>query len=140
MQQFRLILNLGFSRVLVIAFAAYLLNFSIDSQDPYPDDVAENLAFNDIESVYEFFTETLMGIEDAVKEHEERDMDEGGIFSYSKFFYSSNTAFCLQIQHYVELSALVLVPTTVHLKHNFLRNINPPPEVWPLHFWLIVFL
>ncbi len=128
MRQLRWALGLGISRFFLMAFAAYLLNFSIDSQDPYPDDVAENLAFNDIESVYEFFTEALMGIEDAVEEHEERDMEEGGSFSYAKFLCTANAPFGFETRHFIELNTQRQISPFARLKPNFSRNIAPPPE------------
>ncbi|MFM7856579.1 MAG: hypothetical protein ACKO96_32810 [Flammeovirgaceae bacterium] len=128
MGHLRSILELDISRFFLIAFAAYLLNFSIDSQDPYPDDVAENLAFNDIESFYEFFTEALMGIEDAVEEHEERDMEEGGSFSYAKFLCPANAPFVFDTRQFVELGTQRQVSPFIYLKSNFSRNVAPPPE------------
>ncbi len=129
MGHLRSILSLGVSRFFLVAFAVYLLNFSIDSQDPYPDDVAENLAFNDIESFYEFFTEALMGIEDAVEEHEERDMAEGGSFSYAKYLCTASSPCVLQLRNYVELNTEQVDTSNFLLKRIFSRDLAPPPEV-----------
>src|SRR5690349_15550129 len=74
------------SRAIAFSLAVYLFNFSIDSRDKAPDYVAEDLAFNDIESVYEFLAEGLLGVENAVEEHDERDQDDAGSFEFNKIF------------------------------------------------------
>lgn len=74
-------------RVISFLLAAYLLNFSIDSRDAHPDAVVEDLSFNDIESVYELLAEDVVGIENAVEEHDERDQEEGGSFEFKKVFF-----------------------------------------------------
>jgi hypothetical protein len=67
--------------------ALYLFNFSIDTRDAHPDHIAEDLNHNDIESVFEFSMECLLGIHNAVAEHDERDQDHAGSFDFSKIFY-----------------------------------------------------
>lgn len=67
--------------------ALYLLNFSIDSRDAHPDHVAEDLSFNDIESLFEFSLECILNIENAITEHDERDQDHAGSFDFNKIFY-----------------------------------------------------
>lgn len=63
-------------RAISLLLALYLLNFSVDSLDAQPDHVAEDLSYNDIESMYELILEAVLGIENAVEEHEEHDFDE----------------------------------------------------------------
>ncbi|MFN5171364.1 MAG: hypothetical protein ACK5DD_17235 [Cyclobacteriaceae bacterium] len=76
------------SRPLCLVLGVYLFNFSIDSRDSQPDSIAEDLAINDIESVYEFILEGLVGLDNAVAESEERDQDDGGAFDNKKFYPS----------------------------------------------------
>ena len=68
--------------------AVYLFNFSIDCRDANPDTIAEDLSINDIESFYEFLAEGLLGVENAVEEHDERDQEDGGSFEFKKFFFT----------------------------------------------------
>jgi hypothetical protein len=75
------------SRAIAFLMAVYLFNFSIDSRDAHADSVAEDLSFNDIESVYEFLAEGLLGIENAVEEHDERDQEDGGSFEFKKVYF-----------------------------------------------------
>jgi hypothetical protein len=76
------------SRVLAFIMAIYLLNFSVDSRDAHPDSVAEDLSVNDIESFYEFLAEGMLGVKNAVEEHDERDQDDAGSFEFKKFFFT----------------------------------------------------
>jgi hypothetical protein len=75
-------------RFVALLMALYLFNFSIDSRDANPDHIAEDLSYNDIESVFEFSLECLLGIHNAVAEHDERDQDHAGSFDFNKIFYS----------------------------------------------------
>lgn len=84
-----LILRKFFSLLL----ALYILNFSIDSPDSAPDHIAEDLSLNDIESFYEFFLEDIIGIENAVEEHDERDHEDGGALDFSKIFMTSQKTY-----------------------------------------------
>lgn len=76
------------TRAFAFLMALYLFNFSIDSRDAYSDAVAEDLSVNDIESVYEFLTEGVLGVENAVEEHDEHDQEEGGSFEFKKDYVS----------------------------------------------------
>jgi hypothetical protein len=76
------------SRAIAFLMAVYLFNFSIDSRDAHSDSVAEDLSYNDIESVYEFLAEGLLGIENAVEEHDERDQEDSGSFEFKKVYFT----------------------------------------------------
>ncbi|WP_418263108.1 hypothetical protein [Flavobacterium faecale] len=52
-----------------------LLNLSVDSADPYPPNIPENLAFNDQESIIEIVVEKLLGYENAIEEHDDNDTE-----------------------------------------------------------------
>lgn len=86
------------SRPFCLVMAVYLFNFSIDSRDAQPDFVAEDLAFNDIESFYEFALEALAGIDNAVEEHEEHDQEEGGALDFKKCYLEPATALVIKPQ------------------------------------------
>jgi hypothetical protein len=77
------------NRIIALLLALYILNFSIDSPDAHPDNIAEDLAFNDIESFYEFILEDILGLEDAVAERDEHDPCDGGAFELKKVFLYS---------------------------------------------------
>jgi hypothetical protein len=63
-------------------FLVFLIfNYSIDVPDYYGDQVTEDLTYNDIESISEFVLEIVVGIENAVPEHDEDDPDENSGFT-----------------------------------------------------------
>lgn len=54
----------------------YMLNLSADSQDPFPQNVRENLSYNDQESIIELVVEKILGYENAFAEHDDSDTEE----------------------------------------------------------------
>tara|TARA_R100001015_G_C4561253_1_gene121068 strand:+ start:116 stop:451 length:336 start_codon:yes stop_codon:yes gene_type:complete len=56
--------------------AVYLLNISIDPADPNPENIPEDLSFNDQESIIEVVVEKFLGFEDAIKEYDDNDSDD----------------------------------------------------------------
>ena len=64
-----------------IFLAILLFNYSIDIPDLHSDEITEDLSTNDIESVSELFLEVVLGIENAVPEHDEDDSDDKSGFS-----------------------------------------------------------
>lgn len=55
--------------------ALIILNCSVDNPDAHPDCVAEDLSFNDMESIVEIVLEEGIGIKNAIPEHDEPDDD-----------------------------------------------------------------
>lgn len=51
----------------------YLLNTSVDTVDPNPEHIPEDLSYNDQESILEIFIEQVLGYEDAIKEYDDHD-------------------------------------------------------------------
>lgn len=64
-----------------IFLALLMFNNSIDAPDFYGDEIAEDLSYNDIESITELVLEVFIGIENAVPEHDEDDSEDGSNFS-----------------------------------------------------------
>jgi len=59
--------------------ALHILNFSIDAPDVQDYAVAEDLSYNEIESITEWFTEDVLQIKDTFKETDEQgDEDNNG--------------------------------------------------------------
>ncbi|REG87891.1 hypothetical protein [Winogradskyella sediminis] len=54
----------------------YLLNISVDSADPNPEHIPEDLSFNDQESIIEIILEKVLGYEDAIKEYDDHDTED----------------------------------------------------------------
>jgi len=56
--------------------ALYLLNISVDSADPNPENIPENLSFNDQESIIEIVVEQILGYDNTIKEYDDRDAED----------------------------------------------------------------
>lgn len=54
----------------------YLLNISVDTADPSPEHLPEDLSFNDQESLVELVVEMIFGFENAIKEYDDHDTEE----------------------------------------------------------------
>lgn len=54
----------------------YLLNISVDSADPNPEHIPEDLSINDQESIIEIVVEKVLGYEDAIKEYDDYDTED----------------------------------------------------------------
>ena len=63
----------GFTSFLYGLMAFYMLNICIDAPDALPNDIPEDLSFNDQESLIELFLEKVLGYEDAIPEHDDSD-------------------------------------------------------------------
>lgn len=56
--------------------AIYLLNVSVDTADPHPEHISEDLTINDQESIIEIIVEQVLGYEDAIKEYDDHDTED----------------------------------------------------------------
>lgn len=54
----------------------YLLNISVDTADPSPEHIPEDLSYNDQESIVEIFIEKVLGFEDAIEEYDDNDTED----------------------------------------------------------------
>lgn len=54
----------------------YLLNISVDTADPNPEHIPEDLTINDQESIVEIIVEQVLGFEDAIKEYDDHDPED----------------------------------------------------------------
>jgi hypothetical protein len=113
-------------RIFCLLMALHLLNLSIDSRDPDPDNFPENLSFNDIESIAEFVTEIVFGWHDAFEEHDETDSEEGGSLDFYKFYCSNQSLTIIRCRplflsrFYIRNVVVVLAPVKDIL--------SPPPR------------
>lgn len=65
--------NGGFFRGLTACLAVIFLNGVVDPPDLYSDAVAEDLSYNEMESVLEVFVECVLQFEDFFEEYDEDD-------------------------------------------------------------------
>jgi hypothetical protein len=112
--------------------ALHIFNCSIDVRDAKPDYIAEDLSYNEIESIVELVLENVLGLENAVAEHEEHDTDDGSIELELEI---EKCSFCQDLfswrePHHLLVSCdscfLFNYKTLVGLQF-YLETITPPP-------------
>jgi hypothetical protein len=77
-------------RFLWLVMALNILNCSVDTPDAQPDNVPEDLSYNDMESIVEIVLEEMLGINNAIAECDEPDEGNTNNFSLKKsidFYY-----------------------------------------------------
>ena len=68
--------NNAFIKVFWGLMGLYLLNVSVDTADPDPEHIPEDLSFNDQESIVEIVVEQVLGYENAIKEYDDHDNND----------------------------------------------------------------
>lgn len=109
--------------------ALYLLNISVDTADPYPDHIPEDLSFNDQESIVEIVVEKILGFENAIAEYDDHDTEEHNKkkpFKANIHLYWPALKPLAQVS-FTESSQSFPVFDT-RLLHNFFEIDTPPPK------------
>lgn len=121
--------NSAFIRILWGVMGIYLLNISVDTADPQPEHIPEDLSFNDQESFIEIIVEQVLGYENAIKEYDDHDTEEHNkkknlkidlMSKVSNMTELSPAKFILINQNYTDNEALS--------KNPFLEIDSPPPK------------
>lgn len=108
----------------------FLLNISIDTPDPNPDYIPEDLSINDQESIVELVVEQFLGFEDAFKEYDDHDA-EGQHFK-------KHLKIDLAVYQRLQNESAILAALINKQKFGFCRNrlsdgfteiSSPPPKV-----------
>lgn len=64
--------------------AFYILNCSVDTPDAMPENIAEDLSYNDMESVVEIVVEQVLGFDGAIAEYDDHDTDDNSALELKK--------------------------------------------------------
>lgn len=128
----RVFVKVILSKILLSVIALLVLNCSIEVQHPESDlqwdgtEFADDLSYNDIESVYELVGECWLGIEDLVPETNDDNSDEvktgkniTWIIPYQQIFRylyeaGSNKRFPYYIDHYISAQPDYYCPPPNH--------------------------
>lgn len=68
--------NSSFLKILWGLIGLYLFNISVDTTDPHPQQIPEDLTINDQESIVEIILEEILNYEDAIKEYDDHDSED----------------------------------------------------------------
>ncbi len=108
----------------------YMLNLVADTTDPFPQNISENLSYNDQESIIEIFVEKILGYENAITEQEDSDTEEHNLKKNLKFeiLFSLNGENTQRVISFSEISG-IFKRYDAGLNSGFLSNDSPPPNI-----------
>lgn len=120
-------------KIVWIVIALHILNFSFDAPDAQNNSVSENLSYNEIESITEWFAEDVLQIKDAFSETDEQGDEESGFIKkiVDLKFYQVNFE---DTEKTLLLSYIKNNNTNIHYFEpfcvtNYISIFSPPPEV-----------
>ena len=109
----------------------YLLNINVDAADPNPQNIPEDLTFNDQESIIEIVVEKVLGFENAIEEYDDHDTEDHNgknnidkvdlTIHFSFIFTNSSSDYYIQRQRHADFE--------VNLTKGFFQLHNPPPQI-----------
>lgn len=109
----------------------YLLNISVDSPDPNPEYIPEDLSINDQESIIEVVVEKILGFEDALEEYDDHDSED-----HNKKKLVEIVVFAQQIivsitkESIIETIKEQFTDYNPYLTSGFQKLDTPPPKTW----------
>lgn len=122
--------NSVFIRVLFGLLGLYLLNISVDTADPNPEHIAEDLSFNDQESIVEIIVEKVLGFENAIKEYDDHDtQDHNKKVNVKIDLISQHTVDFDFKQSIIASSRQKLSEYRTYLTNGFRQLDTPPPKI-----------
>lgn len=108
----------------------YLLNISVDTVDPTPEYIAEDLSFNDQESIVEIVVEKFLGYTNLIKEYDDHDTEDHNKEKNTEVDLLTPLALANKKndQHFTEKKPLFSFYNN-HLADGFIEIDSPPPKV-----------
>ena len=122
--------NSIFTKVLFGLMGIYLLNISVDTADPYPDYIPEDLSYNDQESIVEIIIEKVLGFENAIEEYDDHDSEDHNKKKNVKIdflVYESNKT--ESIIKYLKNKKQLFIRSKDQLTSGFKEIDSPPPKL-----------
>jgi hypothetical protein len=116
------------ARIFSVIMALHIFNLSMDGRDANPDSVPEDLTFNDIESITEFFAEVVFNFTNAFEEHDEADTTEGGVLDFYKFYCSPPSSVVDDVTVKPQSSDKFLIRNTEGVLSLSREVVSPPPK------------
>ena len=87
-------------RIFGFVLALHILNCAVDIPDPQPQYIAENLSYNEMESLVEVALEEVLQINDAIAEYDDLDADDTYNFAFKKVItFCSQESAPIQIEN-----------------------------------------
>ncbi|WP_192823561.1 hypothetical protein [Rufibacter sp. LB8] len=127
---FSFLRNSIIKKVLWGLMSLYLLNISVDANDPQPNHLPEVLTFNDQESILELVAEQLLGFENVFEEYDDHDPDDNHSKSPVKLLWVAHTVETVGIMPWAPYDRPQNFPSfTACVTAGFQTLVTPPPQV-----------
>jgi uncharacterized protein YlzI (FlbEa/FlbD family) len=108
----------------------YLLNISVDTSDPNPEHITENLSINDQESIVEIVIEKILGYENAIKEYDDHDTEDHNKKANVKIDLTTHSVVDNALnQSFIETTSHKFPDYTTYLTNGFQKLNFPPPKI-----------
>lgn len=108
----------------------YLLNISVDSADPNPEHIPEDLSINDQESIIEIVLEKVLGYEDAIKEYDDIDTEGHNKKTNVKIDLTTHSIVDKNLnQSFIEPTKDKFPDHTIYYTNSFQKLDIPPPKI-----------
>ncbi len=122
--------NSGLTKFLWGLMGLYMLNISVDTADPNPEYIPENLSINDQESIVEILLEKILGYENAIEETDDNDREDHTSKTNVKVNLIAQNTF----NHSLNLFSTTLgqqkfTHVTPYLSTGFHKLDIPPPKI-----------
>ena len=111
--------------------ALYLLNISVDAQDPESNTIPEDLLINDQESIVELILEEVLGFQNAIPEYDDPDAEEPESQKQAKSFKLESLSFAkaADLNHVFQLIEKINFPDPEQLlTEGHHQQDTPPPR------------
>lgn len=110
--------------------ACYLLNLSIDTVNPKPSFIQEDLSFNEQESILELVVEKVLGFDDAFKECNDLDTEDHPKKSSTKLDFTVHQYTASDFnESVVTCREQIFCDKNSFLVKGFLKLDLPPPKI-----------
>ncbi len=122
--------NSVFTKILWGIMGLYLLNISVDTADPYPEHIPEDLSINDQESIVEIIVEQVLGYEDAFKEYDDPDKEDHNTKTNVKFDFTNHCIAKVVLNYNTIITAQQNFPDyDTFLRKGLHKQDIPPPKI-----------
>lgn len=127
---FSQIRNSVFNKILWGLMGLYLLNISVDTADPDPEHITENLSINDQESIVEIVVEKILGYENAIKEYDDHDTEDHNKKANVKIDLATHFIVDNALnQSFIETTSQKFLDYNTYVTNGFQKLDIPPPKI-----------
>lgn len=122
--------NSVFTKILWGLMGLFLLNISVDMEDPNPIYIPEDLSINDQESIIEIVVEQVLGFDDVFKEYDDNDTEDHNKKTNVKIdLFNNYMADCMMMQSFIKVKKQKFLNYNTFLLNGFQKLNIPPPKV-----------